>query len=73
MTYQELREKAEKLLLSVESPGVTGNSKLWAMYCNVTGKRVSGYYTLAEWQEKDIHNTCLDYIADKAAKQLGIN
>jgi len=76
MTFPELREKAKQHWLNVRTNGdydSTGKARLWAMYCNVSGERVSGYYTLAEWQDKNILDTCLDYIRERTINELGIN
>jgi hypothetical protein len=76
MTLRELREKAKQHWLNVRTNGdydSTGKAKLWALYCNISGDRVSPFFTLSEWQDKHILDTCLHYLADKAIKELGIN
>jgi hypothetical protein len=76
MTYQQLREKAKQHFLNVKTNGdydSTGRARLWAMYCNISGERQSPFFTLAEWQNKDIQITCLDYIRERTIKQLGVN
>lgn len=68
MNIAELRNKAKLIAAHPKTNGdrdKTGKLKLWALWCAYEKTRISPFYTLKEWQGKDLKTVTLNYIAAK--------
>lgn len=68
MNIAELRNKAKLIAAYPKTNGdcdKAGKLKLWALWCAYNKTRISPFYTLKEWQGKDLKTVTLNYIAAK--------
>lgn len=58
---KDLKLSADLLQCKIRSNG----DKLHALFCCDTGKRVTPYYSLIEWQKLNVAKVMMDYLKNK--------